>query len=464
MTQCIPLNPCDYLYYVHDRQVRKLGIGGSVGFLIVETAGYADPGAVQRAFAATLAEHPVTLAKLRFTPILGHPTWSLPDDIPQAVSRAMQVAYRFDDFTSSTDWEHQLNACLQARFSPSWELFPTSLMSLEQYALPGDRTWLSLRWPHMLMDAGGGQWFLSELGRFSQTGPDTPGERAAELASDYQLIDPLAEKSLWQKLNLCWRGLSHKSEYQSLRVAAITPKPPPRIESQGFIRKTWPADMVRRMRTNAESFAPPGPASHARFLAACVIRALHQIYTQRNIIVDAYPVSLPLSMTDTESEDDDAVRAPSRRPMPGNYLVAPTLYGRRELIDDRVALGQDLLKQLQEFYARDGHLSQWAMIWLASKMRVWMYDWVYKRRIGVEPLASGFSYYGQIPRPVRRICGTKVTNLWGTAPLSTPPGWNPIFNKHQGKLNLGFAYNRPAIPDDLANEFVARIEREIFEA
>jgi hypothetical protein len=461
MTKRLRLNPCDYLYYVHDRQVRKAGIGGGVGFLVIEASGHADPDRVKAAFAATLAAHPVVLAELHIGRILGHPAWHIPAEPEQAACQAVEKAYHFDDLRLEADWEAKLHGLLKSRFVPKWELFPSPQILLEHYSLPDDRTWYCLRWPHLLMDAGGGQWFLAELGNYSKESGETTGELPEGLAPDDQTLDPLGGASLWKRLRLCWKGLSHESEFKSLRIAAITPEPPPRVESQGMIWKSWPADMVRKMRSNAERFAPPGPASHARFLGACVIRSLHQIFEQRQITVDAYPISLPLSMTDTD-DDSDAARAVSSRPMPGNYLVAPTLYGRRELVNDRAALGSDLLRQLEAFYAREGHLSQWAMIWLASKMRVWMYDWVYQRRIGIETLASGFSYYGQIPRPVRRICGTKVTNLWGTAPLSTPPGWNPIFNKHQGKLNLGFAYNRPAITDDLAHEFVSLIEQEIF--
>ncbi len=235
--------------------------------------------------------------------------------------------------------------------------------------------------------------------------------------------------------------------------------------------------MVRQMRANADRFAPPGPASHARYLAACVIRALHVLYTERGLSADAYPVSLPLSLLDDDEAKSSAVAAgesagessdpperagPRHRPIPGNYLVAPTLYGRREIVGDRAALGQDLLAQLQHYLAQRGDLAQWTMIYFASWLRVGMYDYVFKKGIGQGALASGFSYYGQIPRPVRRIGGAKVINLWGTAPLGTPPGLNPIFNKYQGKLNLGLAFNRPAISDELARHFVDLIEQEIF--
>lgn len=469
--------------------MRRTRAGGTVGFLVLECDGHAPPEQVRAALAEALLAHPIALARARVGVVLGRPYWQLPDPehVTQLACRAAEACFVHDDLRTAPDPTRAFHDLLEHRFLPDWDLSNGPQVRLEQYTLPEDKTCFCLRFPHAFMDAGGGQWFLAELGRYSPPaaaadgktstaiGALAPRELPDELAPDDRPLAPLQDYSLFERIKLCRAGFKLGSEFRGLRFAPLAPMPAPPLASQGIVYRSWPAANVRQMRVNADRFAPAGPAPHARYLAACVIRALHALYTERGLHADAYPVSLPLGILDDADNDEspakefagtarprkDAVPA-AARPMPGNYLVAPTLYGRRELVHDRVALGRDLLNQLEHYYAQRGHLAQWAMVYFASWLRVGMYDFVFKRGIGVEPLASGFSYYGQIPRPVRRICGAKVTNLWGTAPLGTPPGMNPIFNKHQGKLNLGLAFNRPAISDELARRFTDLIEREIF--
>ena len=64
---------------------------------------------------------------------------------------------------------------------------------------------------------------------------------------------------------------------------------------------------------------------------------------------------------------------------------------------------------------------------------------------------------------IRSIAGAKITNLWGCAPMAVPPGWNPIFNKFEGQMNLVLSWAHPAVPDELARRYVDLIEEEIFE-
>lgn len=469
--------------------MRRTRAGGVVGFLVLECDGHAPPEQVRAAMAEALLAHPVALAQARIGIVLGRPYWQLPDPrtLTQLACRAAETCFVHDDLRDAPDAPQALHDLLEHRFQPDWDLANGPQVRLEHYTLPAEKTCFCLRFPHAFMDAGGGQWFLAELGRYSPPAAAADGKTSTaigaialrglpdDLAPDDRPLTPLRDYSLFERIKLCLSGFRLGSEFRGLHFAPLAPRPAPPLASQGIVYRSWPAAKVRRMRVNADRFAPPGPASHARYLAACVIRALHTLYIERGLHADAYPVSLPLGIFDDAGDEESQAkeiagnarprkdaRPEAARPMPGNYLVAPTLYGRRELVHDRVALGRDLLNQLEHYYAQRGHLAQWAMVYFASWLRVGMYDFVFKRGIGVEPLASGFSYYGQIPRPVRRICGAKVTNLWGTAPLGTPPGMNPIFNKHQGKLNLGLAFNRPAISDELARRFTDLIEREAF--
>jgi hypothetical protein len=458
------LNPCDYLYFAHHRLMQSQAQGGNVAFMVFEAQGRAEPGRVIDALAAAMLAHPVTVAPLRVSLLGGRPYWSVPRLDPPAARRAAQQACTYDDLRQDTDdWKDRLEHLCEIRNVPHWDLRTTPQVRLEQYDLPENRTRFCFRFPHVLMDADGIQWFVAEMERLEAAGPvevDSPRRsHPLGLASDDRPLDVLAGISLKRRLALFRQGLATGPDLKGLLINPLITKPHAQQLRQRVIHKCWPASELSGMRANAKHWAPPGPARHARFLAMCVIRALHRLYVEHGIETDAYVLPFPISLTAILGDG----RRPMPRPVPGNYLVCPTICARRELIDDRPALGREVLRQLEAYNKNQSHLAQWAVIWLASFMRASMYRWALKLPLGPQSLASGFSYYGPMAHRIRSIAGAKITNLWGCAPMGVPPGWNPIFNKFEGQMNLVLSWARPAVPDELARRYVDLIEEEIFE-
>jgi hypothetical protein len=442
--------------------------------MVLETEGHVGADGVREALAGALAAHPVTLAPLRISLLSGRPYWAAPVCADAAAGRAVGGAFSCDDLSqmcppgqgggADARWEEHLERLCLERYVPRWGLEGGANLRLEQYLLPDGRTRFRLLWPHFLMDAEGAQWFFREIdrcfgsrgGRAEQTGDGAKRKETVEAAllPDGAAMDLLAGSSFLERVRLFRRGFSLQTDAKGLEISALASGREAAVESLGLIHRCWSARELEAIHAAAKGTTPAGPALYARHLAACVVRALHRLYGEQGARTAGYLITFP--MRPAGGRDLDV------RPVHGNYLVSPVLCARRELALDRQALGESILRQLGEYRRRQGDSAQWAMVWAASFLRASYYDLIFRLPLGFERLSTGFSYYGEIGRPIRSFCGARVVNFLGGGPLGTPPGWNPVFSRWHDRLNLSLTWNRPQIADGLAARYAALIEAEVF--
>jgi hypothetical protein len=457
----IPLNPCDYLYYAHHRMLSRTAGGGSLAYMSLDTEGAAAPEHVVHALEAVMAAHPVIFAPLRASLLTGWPRWCVSSSAGPAARHAAEQAFCYEDLRSCEDWADRLELSSRRRYTACWNLAIGPNIRFEQYDLPANRTRFRLLWPHFLMDAEGAQWFLIEIARQLQQVMGSSARAAAvcgtgvppPIPADAETIDMLAGRSIGQRLRLFRRGFTLHGEHRRLSLRSIAAANPGPLDSLGLLHRHWSPEQLGEVQSKAKKLAPPGRALYARYLAACVVRALHRLHLERNVPTDAYLITFPMR---------PSWRALDTRPVPGNYLVSPTLCLRKEAASDKQSLGQEILRQLEHYRVNDGDVCQWAMVWMASFLRTSFYDLVFRLPLGFEALTSGFSYYGEIEPPIRFFGGLPVINLFGGGPLGSPPGWNPVFSRFQDRLNFSLTWNRPAIGDHLAHRYVELIEQEMF--
>ena len=434
--------------------------GGNIALMTMEVDGHIEPDHIRTILQHAFVGHPVLMSPLRFSILTGRPYWKIPGNKGEASAKAVQKAHVYHDLRDKSSWEARLERFCQGRYAPDWDLLEGPQITLEQYALPWNQTRFCLRWPHLLMDAAGAQWFLAELSRLGELGSDVIEQEARnrlpEISSDDQTVYPLRGASLMKRLGLFLSSFRAQRQHSRFKGETLF-KTKPRFKNQRYIHRRWDAQRIKAM---AEKHVPPGAGLYARYLAVCVFRAIHRVFADFHIEPEAYFISMPQSVSDF----GQANASSPVRPVPGNYLVTPTLWGRRDLIQDKRALCEDLDRQLKAYHENRTALMQWAMLWMASSSRAFFYQWLMRLPLGLETLSSGFSYFREISRPFRTLCGARVTNLWGAGPLPTPPGWNPVFSKFDDKLNLALTYPRPAISDNLARRYVELIESEIFES
>ncbi|MBN2561267.1 MAG: hypothetical protein JXQ75_10095 [Phycisphaerae bacterium] len=457
------LNPCDYLVFSQHCLMRSKSQGGYLAFKFVDVEGDIAPERIREALAGAMLAHPVTMAPLKISIGMGKPYWRIPARPEEFAPHAAARAHSYDDLRNEKNALTRMQDLIHARCLHRWAVATGPSVRLDQYALPDNRTRFCLRWPHFLMDADGAQQFLAEISRFDRdNSPSTqlaPQRLPTDLRADDETIDVLAGRSTVQRFRLFCRGLAELRSQADPDVTLLHPRSYTAVAEHRLLHRCWNRESVQNMQSNARQLAPPGPARYTRFLAACTIRALHRIYTQCGVETDAYLISLPMRAITLDQEG----RIRRDRPVCGNYLISTTLCGRKEHVHDKRALGDDIQRQFQVFLRSQADPVLWAMMWMLSLSRASMYKLLLKLRLGFVPLASGYSCYGEIDRPLRVFGGAKVTNVWGAGLTTTPPGWNPVFSRFKDKLNLSLTYNCPAVSDELARRYVDCIEEEMLE-
>lgn len=446
----IPLNPCDCCIFAHHRLLLRQRRGGNIAFMMVDLAGWIDPCVVRAALEAAMAAHPITVSPLRISPLRFRPYWQAPSSPPSAAKIAAERAYAYDDFRAADDGVARMERLCMQRYVPDWEIARGPQVRLEHYALPGERTRLCLRWPHFLMDAEGAQTFLSELEQRRES-----SIRPHESAADDRPVDVLAGKPRRQRWRLARSGL-----IESQPLAAAGPNTLhnelTRCDFYRVLNRSWQGQELDEIRDRAKAVTPAGPALYGRFLAAVVLRALDRLYREEGVHAHSLAITFPMRV---QWPDVAMVR-----PLTGNYVVSPTITIARETVADMAALGAEIQKQVQQFLARRGDAAQWALLEAASLVHAWFYPLIFRRFFTAATYSSGFSYYGEIESPLRRLAGADVLNIWGGGPTTTPPGWNPVFSRYGDRLNLSLTWTPPAITDEMAERYASAIEKGLFEA
>lgn len=460
----LQLNPVDYFFYCHHRLMERRGEPGYIPFMTLDLDGHIEPARLRATLARGFIAHPVLMSPLRLSRVRGRPYWLIPEDIAGAARTAADKMHTHVDLQGCDDWLATLEATCQQRCLPTWDIERGPQFALEQYTLPSDQTRICIRWPHALADAMGAMLFLAELSRLGAEGPSQPGAQTPcgppLVRRDDDALDPLEGQSLLNRLRLFSKSFSKARAHGSLRTRCLLPDSLPPFGDLRYLHRRWDAETFGAIRENAKRVTPAGPGLYARYMAVCTIRALHRIFTEQGVESEAYLITLPSPIAGAGPRFPDE----PARPVPGNYLVSPTLVGRRDLVGDKRALGEDLTRQVAAYHASRTPLKQWAMAWLAGTMRASVYQRVLKLPFAFEALSSGFSYYGEIDPPTRTLCGATITNMWGSGPALTPPGWNPAFSKFGDGLNASLSYARPAISDGLAARYFALIEEEALAA
>lgn len=458
----IPLSPCDYLVFNHDCFMRRKDQGAYTCLMGLEIVGFVAPARVRRALAQTFLALPVMAASLRVSIVYGRPFWVVPPLTEATAHLAAAVAHRFIDLRGCADAEDRLRASINDSFAARWNHASGPQIRLDQYALPGDRTKFCLRWLHFLMDAEGAQHLFGEIDRLAaeQAGPLAGRALAAPTAesSGRRAVDPLRLHSYAGRWKLAGRCLQRLRQGSGLQAQPLHPQIFPPAADHRCLLRSWSPGECQAVRENAKRTTPPGPGLYARHLLACTIRALDRIYVSQGAVTDVYLLTMPFRMPLGSPVGDGS--AP--RPIHGNYLVPLTICGRRELVGDRAALGEDILHQYTRFTDDQTDVMWCAMMWALGHLRLSMYQALLRLQIGFAPLSSGFSYYGEIEPPLRGFLGARLRNLWGAATVATPPGWNVAFSRFDNSLNLTLTYARPVIRDALAEQYARWLEEEMF--
>jgi len=435
------MNPCDCVFHGFDYLLRLRGYGGTSTFMIAELAGSLTPEAVRSALGRAMERHSVLAGAATVSRWRAWPCWTCRDDaVPPHVIHA--------DLRGQKDWLGEADELCQDRLSSGWDPAQPPQARIELYSGPG-RSRLCLRWPHALMDAEGAQLLLAEMDRLAD---DPARGLPAALLPDDARVNLLAGLGPLRRCMLLLRRAVRRRPPSSLRGSALPmslPGGPAGSRRLRYLVRSWSSEATARMQARAREVTPVGPALYSRYLAACTLRAADCVHKEhgRQLLVCGlmFPIRMP---------------GLTARPLPGNYLVAAPLLVAPERLGDRRALGSEIARQLQYFRHTDGARSTLALQRLLAQLRVGQY----RRLLGWEndrqPFITGFSFYGEIDPPLRRLLGAEVTNLYGGGVISIPPAWNVTFSRFADRISLVVAWPDEVFPQCVVERYAELIERE----
>lgn len=456
MPRRVSLNACDFVIFSQHRVWLRTTGGGNFPYMMVELEGEVESSSLSDALIRALSSHPILTSSVRTAALRFRPFWVLPENTRSRAEESISKVYLYEDLRQSTDAAERLEALCQSRYNGDWYQYAGPQVRLEHYALPGGRTRLVLRWPHYLMDAEGAQQFLASLGDEPPSVSDGSDAGNSTLSADSDVPRVLSQFSRRELIGIIRKGMRARRALPQSETPHVAPMNSS-FRDYAHIHRHWRADAFTRMRSDAKNSTPAGPALFSRFLAAAVCRAQNRLQLELGAKPGAFFITFPMRVGFSQS----AGQLFERRPLIGNYLVAPTISVLAAETEDRAQLAEVILGQVQQFLAAQGDIAQWALLELAALWHAWFYHWIFKLPLSVNQCSSGFSYYGEIKGHLRSIGGLKVLNIWGGGPTTTPPAWNPVFSKFGDQLNLSVTYSRPAISDDLAQRYVNLIDSEL---
>ena len=453
----VPLNACDFVIFSQHRVWLRTTGGGNFPYMMVEIDGELDSAHLQQSLQRALSEHPALLGSVRTAALRFRPFWVLPEDAMRVAEQTLMQSYFHVDLRSATNVNALVDELCQTRYSGEWYRYEGPQVCLEHYTLPGAQTRLVLRWPHYAMDAEGAQQFLASLGDDPPTVAKSPRNASTMLSADDDPPRVLSKLPRSKRLSIIRRGMRARRELPDQKPSKPLLNSGDAFHDYAVIHRHWHGESFSRMRDDARRLTPPGPASFSRYLAAAVCRAQRRLYEELKHSAKAFFITFPMRVGISEP----AGKLFERRPLIGNYLVAPTICVLAEETRDRAVLSDVILQQVQRFLAARGDVAQWALLELASLWHAWFYHWIFRLPLSVNQCSSGFSYYAEIKNHLKTIGGAKVINIYGGGPTTTPPAWNPVFSKFGDNLNLSLTYSRPAISDEWARRYADLIEDEL---
>ena len=442
-TRRILLSPCDYHFLVIQHSTTRRHSSSEVSFVTLEFKGHPVGSRLKAALRRAMTDNPATFGRIGYTLPRARPYWQI-----ERIDDPAQAAYRYHDFRERNDWPDCVHEGIGRAINTPWDFSRPPLIRLDHFDGPAGRACLCMQWPHALMDAEGAHLFLRELSRLADA-PDSP--RPAGLLPLQQRNDPLDDQSLVQRLKLFRAGMKAHSRTNGLPAKRLLIGPPDGPIPYRYTVRFGAAEDFERIKANARRFAPPGAGLYARFLAACVLRALHRLYRRHNVDTPNYLLAFP-----------SGINAPgSPRTVTGNYVVVYTIAAGANQVEDMNGLGEHIQKQVAGFREPHAGRDQWAMFWMAGQMRPWQYRRLMWTSMGNTRVHSGFAYYqADTDPPWRHLAGAEIEGVRLGGVVMSSPGWNAVFCRYRERMVFNLSWMSGCCQEHIATEYADLVAEE----
>ncbi len=449
----IRLSPFDYHFLVTQRGEGRRDGCSFTCYFVLDLDGHPDGARLRASLRRAMATYPAVSGGVKYSLSRTRAFWEHNSKTDYA-----DRAYRYHDLRDRCDWTALVEAAIRKSINTEWDLTRPPLVRLVHFDGPDGQSRVCLLWPHALMDAEGAHWFLRELSRLAE---DRATDPPPGLLDTREPPDPLAGLSLRKRWRLFREGLDEQSQLSKMKTSHLTTASPGDGAAHRFVVRLGSSEQFRRIHANARHLMPNGRGFFAtaaalnpivRFLAACVLRALHRQYTRHGIGTDVYRIAYPMRVS--------TVATP--RPLTGNFISVPTLCASAFEMNDMRMHVEQVHRQVTNFRRHRADVKQWALLWMAGQLQPGLYRRLMCSAIGNTPIHSGFSYFdvGSDPRWTT-LAGATIRRVWLGGVVSNPPGWNAVFCRYRDCMTFNLSWIDGVEMESLANEYADLITDEV---
>ena len=429
------LSPFDYAMLVKHESLQRRGYCGLSVLIAAELQGSLAASRLRKA-ATRLGElYPALSAHIGYTGPLRRPSWVLERN--DRSHDTIEVSHHAcDDMRAAIP-------LLEAALDEPVDVHRAAQLRVVHVVGPDSSHLVALRWAHPLMDMEGGHHLLGTLDSILRG-------QSPSLDCDPLAIHPppYAQPTLsaWRK---AWRGCRIYRKYDIVHQPRLMQKPDNAPKRCRLVVRHYTRDQRALFEAGARARLAPGPLLYSRAIIIALGMAYRTMAEEKGRPRPRYlfPMALPLP------------RKGQRPGVHGNYVtIAWILYESDDLTDwaraDRVASDQ-FRRHFNEGHAE----AEWFMMRAASRWPFGFMNYLTSHRR--HRAAAGFTGY-KFDDSVGTLGDAKIVRLYGAGSMDCHPGWMLGRTTYGGTMSLSVTYFEDFLDTAGVNEFLDRLEKELF--
>lgn len=432
-----PLSPVDYALLVKHESLQRRGYCGLSVMIAAELDGALGSNELRAAVGKLGEQYPALSAHIRYAGKLRRPAWRI--ESTGAGQPAIEYAHHPRD--DNADGVTALDSAIDDPVN----VHEGTQLRLVHIELPGARHVVALRWAHPLMDMEGGHLLLGALDAILK------GQEPS-LDNDPRVVFPPAYQastlSAWRS---AWRGCWIYKKYDAVHQPRLIQKPENAPKRCRILVRHYTSEQRAQFEAKAKTRLAPGPLLYSRAMIVALGRAYRAMAEEKGRPRPRYLFPMPLPL-------------PRQGPRPGvhgnHVTIAWILFDSDDLSDwsraDRVASDQ-FRRHFDEGHAE----AEWFMMRAASRWPFGFMNYLTSHRR--HRAAAGFTGY-QFDDSVTTLGNARIVRLFGAGPMDCHPGWMLGRTTYNGMMSLSVTYFEDYLDTAGVNEFLDRLERELFDS
>ncbi len=428
-----PLNAADYFTLVMDEEIRKAGLAGSFGGIVLELSGQPEIPSLARRVKEFVRSFPESTACLRQRGRRFY--WCDPRPAANIFFEHKNETRRPDDVFQRSCLESIMN-----RVETREQMFP-----LEFHLIHGDNTHLFLvRWLHPLCDAKGADLILRYLIETDATKRRALGHPAIQLVDQYLKIWPW-----WKKIFYFIKAKRyiHKIDKHTSILPSGDSATPQRM-SYKIVR----FDSEQTAAINAQVRSHVGLVGSTLYTIGCFMRAIDKSGVAVN--GDAYCVPYAFNLR----------RQRAISPIFGNQVSVLFTQASKTLVANRKALFKHLKQQNADAIRQKMDFAFLPTMWAGSWLSLEKYGQILRfTPSGRERSSFWFSDIGQIDLADAQFFETKISGIFHLCQMTSPPSIALLVGQYNGQLTLSYSYLKPQINEAWLELLLNHMKKELLE-